>query len=101
PAPLAKQMYVSPFHGVDGEYDVRAPLPGERLDIAVRLRTADGTVFNASLRGRRVGRGSVTARTAGLTGLRDALLIRLHGLRLWRRGLPIRPRPVHHQEGVS
>ncbi len=101
PAPLAKQMYVSPFHGVDGEYDVRAPVPGERLDITVRLRTADGTVFNASLRGRRVGRGSVTARTAGLTGLRDALLIRLHGLRLWRRGLPIRPRPVHHQEGVS
>ena len=44
---------------------------------------------------------SAVRRTAGLTGLRDALLIRLHGLRLWRRGLAIRPRPVHHQEGVS
>ncbi|WP_017935585.1 FAD-dependent oxidoreductase [Nocardioides sp. Iso805N] len=100
PAPLAKQMYVSPFHGVDGEYDVRAPAPTEQLDIAVRLRTADGAAFNASLQGRRVDPGSAAARIAGFAGIRDALLIRLHGIRLWTRGLPIHNRPVHHQEGV-
>ncbi|WGL51172.1 DUF1365 family protein [Nocardioides sp. BP30] len=98
--PLAKQMYVSPFHGVDGEYDVRAPVPTDRLDIAVRLRTAGGAPFSASLSGRRVAPGSAAARAAGLAGLRDALLIRLHGIRLWTRGLPLQARPVHHQEGV-
>jgi uncharacterized protein len=101
--PVAKQMYVSPFHGVDGEYDVRAPAPSDSLDIAVRLRTADGATFSAALHGTRVGpvgAASAAALTGGITGLRDALLIRLHGVLLWARGLPIQPRPVHHQEGV-
>ena len=29
-----------------------------------------------------------------------ALLIRVHGIWLWARRLPVRPRPTHHQEGV-
>ena len=103
-APLEKRMYVSPFHGVEGHYDVHAPPPDERLDLAVRLRTPDGAAFSASLRGERIGTPDAgtarVLRAAARDGLRDAVLIRLHGLRLWSRGLPIRPRPVHHQEGV-
>ncbi len=33
--------------------------------------------------------------------LRGTLLIRAHGIWLWVRRLPVRPRPRHHQEGVS
>lgn len=101
-APLDKQMYVSPFHGVDGQYDVRAPEPDDRLSIAVRLRPAGGPAFSASLRGTRLGPVGAgrASRAAARAGLRDALLIRLHGIVLWARGLPIRPRPDHHQEGV-
>jgi uncharacterized protein len=96
-ATVAKEMYVSPFHGVDGDYRVRAPEPGPELSVSVDLTTAAGTRFSASLSGTPVTghRGA-----AALAGLRDAGLIRLHGVALWLRRLPIQPRPLHHQEGV-
>jgi DUF1365 family protein len=96
-----KQMYVSPFHGVDGRYELAVPEPGERLLVAVTLHSDDG-VFSASLAGERVpraGRG-VALRTAP-AGIRTALLIRMHGVWLWARRLRVRPRPTHEQAGVS
>ena len=92
-----KAMYVSPFHGTDGWYDLAVPVPHERLDVAVTLHSDDGAVFSASLTGTRSTHGAVRAAPAALRG---ALLIRLHGVALWLRRLPVRPRPDHHQEGV-
>ncbi|MCB1981525.1 MAG: DUF1365 family protein, partial [Rhodoferax sp.] len=102
-----KRMYVSPFHGTDGHYRLAVPLPGEELRVAVTLRsdrddTGREAVFSASLTGRAGGvpsRGRLLrAAPAALTG---SLLIRAHGVRLWARRLPIRPRPDHsRQEGV-
>ncbi|MFC4786073.1 FAD-dependent oxidoreductase [Nocardioides sp. MAHUQ-72] len=100
-ASTAKAMYVSPFHGVDGTYDLAVPPPGERLRVAVSLRTDDGAVFSASLDGTRAptsSRGS--AWLAAPAALRGSFLIRAHGIWLWARRLPVRPRPQHHQEGV-
>ena len=37
---------------------------------------------------------------AAPAALRGTLLIRAHGIWLWARRLPVRPRPDHHQEGV-
>ena len=94
-----KLMYVSPFHGVDGVYDLAVPVPDDRLRVAVRLRTGDGEVFSASLSGRRTRSGPWRAAPAALLG---SARIRLHGVRLWLRRLPVRPRPVHTpQEGVQ
>ncbi len=64
---------------------------------AVTLTTDDGARFSASLSGTRSDRGPLRAAPAALRG---ALLIRLHGVALWLRRLPVRPRPDHHQEGV-
>ncbi len=36
-ATTPKQMYVSPFHGTDGTYELAVPVPGDRLHIAVTL----------------------------------------------------------------
>ncbi|MEP9363156.1 DUF1365 family protein [Nocardioides sp. CN2-186] len=96
-ATTPKQMYVSPFHGTDGTYDLAVPVPDDSLHVAVTLRTQDGAVFSASLSGRRSDHGPWRAAPAALVG---ALLIRVHGIVLWARRLPIRPRPAHHQEGV-
>ena len=100
---MPKAMYVSPFHGTDGTYDLAVPLPGNRLHIAVTLRSDDGAVFSASLNGTRTP-GHASRRQAwraAPAALRGSLLIRAHGIRLWARRLPVRPRPPHHQEGVK
>ena len=93
-----KAMYVSPFHGVDGFYDVAVPLPTDRLHVAVTLRGHDGgqgqqaTAFSASLTGTR---SDVPLRKTLGAALRGSALIRAHGIWLWARRLPIRPRPGH------
>ena len=46
-----KQMYVSPFHGTDGYYEIAVPRPGDRLHVVVTLHSDDGAVFTASLDG--------------------------------------------------
>jgi len=100
-ATTPKQMYVSPFHGTDGTYELAVPVPGDQLVISVNLTTDDGARFSASLTGHRTaGHSRSEALRAAPAALRGALLIRLHGIALWLRRLPIRPRPAHHQEGV-
>lgn len=96
-ATTPKQMYVSPFHGTDGTYDLTVPVPDDQLLISVNLTTDDGVRFSAALNGHRSDTSPLRAAPAALRG---ALLIRLHGVALWLRRLPIRPRPTHHQEGV-
>jgi DUF1365 family protein len=105
-ARTGKAMYVSPFHGVDGTYDNAVPVTTDRLHVAVTLRghseaaTADGgsAPFSASLTGTRT---DVPVRTTLGAALRGSALIRAHGIWLWARRLPIRPRPPHRQEGVQ
>ena len=97
-ATTPKQMYVSPFHGADGTYELAVPPPGDRLRVAVTLHADDGEVFTASLSGTRGTTGPLRAAPAALLG---SLLIRAHGIWLWARRLPVRPRPTHAQEGVT
>ena len=92
-----KAMYVSPFHGTDGHYELAVPVPGERLDVAVTLH-AERTRFSASLAGVRTSDGPLRAAPAALRG---SLLLRAHGTWLWLRRLPIRPRLTHHQAAVQ
>lgn len=92
-----KAMYVSPFHGTDGHYELAVPVPGERLDVVVTLH-AEQTRFSASLAGTRTTDAPLRAAPAALRG---SLLIRAHGIWLWLRRLPIRPRPTHHQPAVQ
>src|SRR4051794_25284657 len=67
-----KQMYVSPFHGTDGHYEIAVPRPGSKLHVTVTLHGDDGAVFSASLD------GEVTATSplhSAPAALRGALLI--------------------------
>ena len=94
-----KAMYVSPFHGTDGTYELGVPVPhADRLDIAITLRTDDGDRFSASLSGHRA---NLTPRRTASAAIRGAALIRMHGMWLWLRRLPIQPRPAHAQKGVQ
>ena len=101
-ASVPKAMYVSPFHGTDGHYDLVVPDPRDagRLLVSVRLTTEDGAVFDASVRGRRTPLTRRAVRRAAPAAAIGALLIRVHGIALWMRRLGVQPRPCHHQEGV-
>ena len=93
-----KLMYVSPFHGTDGYYELAVPRPDERLHVSVTLHSDDGAVFSASLDGERTSRSPLRSAPAALRG---SLLIYAHGIWLWARRLRIRPRPDHpRQEAV-
>jgi predicted NAD/FAD-binding protein/DUF1365 family protein len=91
---VEKALYVSPFHGTDGAYRVVAPAPDletGRLAVSVALHTEDGARFSASV----VGTPAAKSPSVALSALRGAVLIRLHGIALWLRGLPVQPRPTH------
>ncbi|MGV9666686.1 DUF1365 domain-containing protein [Nocardia niigatensis] len=106
-AVVAKQFYVSPFNPVAGRYRLRAPVPEDRLRVAIALESPEGRpLFAASVRGRVLvaDRRTLTSVLVAhpLETLRISALIRLQGLRLWARGLPIFPRtPVFPQEVLS
>ncbi len=103
-AQVDKAFYVSPFFEVDGRYDMRLGDPGDNLDVAITLRRgADHhPAFTATLQGRRAPGPVHSVVGAALrhpfSSLRVIARIRLQGIRLWLRRVPIVPRPVSSQE---
>jgi DUF1365 family protein len=101
-----KQFYVSPFLAVDGTYLMRVADPGPTLSVSVVLRRQQHTALAVRLRGER--RPATTRHLVRtllrqpLGSYRTATLIRLHGIALWLRRIPIVPRPPHTaQKGVQ
>lgn len=91
----SKELYVSPFYAVEGEYTLRLPLPDHRLTVAVTLHREGEPPFVAAMTGVR----------RDVADLRDALRrpletravmtgIRRHGITLYLKGL----RPVRRQD---
>ncbi|MFE5035981.1 DUF1365 domain-containing protein [Streptomyces sp. NPDC056683] len=98
-ATAVKNFYVSPFYPVDGHYEMRLPLPGERLGLSLRLQRPGSLPFTASVHGaRRDARATALLRLAlrhPWSTLTVSAAIRFHGIRLFLRGLPVQPRPGH------
>lgn len=101
-----KEFYVSPFNDTSGSYTMSLPEPGKTLSQVVTLHRDDEQPFVASVRG--TGRPATVralfrslARTPGAS-VGTALKIRLQGLKLWVRRLPVVTRPpAPTQQGVS
>jgi DUF1365 family protein len=96
PAMVTKKLYVSPFNDVDGYYLVRAPRPDDTLDVTISLHRDNQPAFVATLRGtrrpatrREVMRLQMVSPLAPLMG---ALGIRVQGVTLWLRRVPVVPR---------
>ncbi len=97
-AQARKEFYVSPFNAVDGVYRLSLPEPGRELALTVTLHRPGTAPFVASLRGRRRPATPASllrlALRHPLTPLAGAARIRLQGVKLFLRGLPIVPRPA-------
>lgn len=96
-----KAFYVSPFNDVSGRYEIRLRLDPDRVSVTVGLDRDGVRVLTATSSGvpepatrRALVRVSLTHL---LMPQRVSALIRLHGVRLWLRGLPVRQRPVAQQ----
>ncbi|RPK33945.1 hypothetical protein EES40_34230 [Streptomyces sp. ADI93-02] len=105
-AATRKDFYVSPFFPVDGGYRMRLPQPGPRLDLTVHLEREGARPFTATVRGTR--RPGTPAQLLRLflrhpfSTVVVSAAIRLHGIRLFLRRLPVQPRPRHRtQEGMQ
>jgi DUF1365 family protein len=91
-----KAFYVSPFFAVDGTYTMSLPEPGDQLALTVALDRDGGRPFVATLRGRR--RAATTAALLAavlrhpFVTLAVSARIRIQGVRLYLRGLPVVPR---------
>ena len=96
PVQTAKQFYVSPFNRVDGHYIVRAPRPHGEVDVTVALHRDHRQMFVSTLRGGR--RPATTKQVAimqiisPLAPLVVAARIRIQGIKLWLRRVPVVPR---------
>jgi DUF1365 family protein len=100
-----KEFYVSPFNDLSGRYEMRFTLTPARVGTTIVLRRGGEVAFSASLRGRPVPatRGAVARQllTRPLMPQRVSGLIRVHGVYLWLRRLPVVRRPLHQpQEGA-
>jgi len=99
PVVTPKNFYVSPFNPVDGYYLVRAPRPDTEVNISVALHRDHQQAFpefTANMRGRR--RPATTRQVAimqiisPLAPFVVAARIRIQGIKLWLRRLPVVPR---------
>ncbi len=108
-AEVEKDFYVSPFYDLEGRYDVRCRIGPTSVTTTITLHRDGEPPFSAGFHGtlrpytaRELLR---TAATHPFMTWRVSALIRVHGIVLWLKRLPIVPRPsrtsTHHQEVVS
>jgi len=96
---VAKDMHVSPFLALDGDYVLRATAPGDRLTIQIEARQGGERVFDATLSlARRPARDQLRLRLRyPLQTLRVLALIYVHAARLVLRGARYYPHPNRRQ----
>ena len=104
-ASAEKEFYVSPFNDLSGRYRDALHLRPDRVGASITLVRDGSAGFTASFSGDPV---AATSRAVArqvlshpLMPQRVSALIRLHGIWLWLRRLPLARRPHHRtQEGV-
>ena len=93
PVLTAKKFYVSPFNKVDGYYTVHAPRPDGEVDITIALHRDDQPAFVANMRGTRrpatVRQVAIMQVVSPLAPLVVSARIRIQGVKLWLRRVPV------------
>lgn len=100
-----KAFHVSPFFDVSGRYELRFELSPQAVSSTVILRREGNVAFAATFRGQP--RPATPRAVAGqlirkpLMPQQVSTMIRIHGMWLWLRRVPVLRRPHHQpQEGV-
>lgn len=92
-----KQLYVSPFNDVAGEYLFHVSPPKEELTVGVALRTGDGPLLRAHFRGTRhpLTDGQLLRALLSFGWMTVNVVAAIHweALKLWFKGMRLRPNP--------
>ena len=100
-----KNLYVSPFIGMNGHYHFRLGVPGGDLRVAIRTEEDGDNVLFAAMQGRRkplTSRGLLTSVLAHpLMTLKVTAGIHWEALKLWRKGAPLFARGQPPKAAVS
>lgn len=92
-----KTFYVSPFMDMEMRYEFRVHPPDRRIAVAIRASGADGPLIYASLVGARHDLTDIALLRAFVAvpavSLKVITAIHWEALRLWLKGLRLRPRP--------
>ena len=92
-----KLLHVSPFMGMDHEYDWKVGVPGERVSVHIESHSEGRRAFDATLNleRRELSRGSLASATARHPMNTLHALARIYGqaLRLKLRGVPVHAHP--------
>ena len=103
---VVKNFYVSPFSDLDLAFDFRFDFPGDRLRVLIDDYSGDEKTLVSALAGtrRELTAGNLLFLTFKypLVTLKIITLIHWEALRLWRNGIPHRPKESdpHLQKGV-
>ena len=93
-----KAFYVSPFMDMDLTYRFRVALPDERVSASIGVSDGTGKILVAALAGRRRPLSDAALLRVlfayPLLTLKVVAAIHWHALRLWLKGLKLRPRPA-------
>jgi DUF1365 family protein len=94
---VEKQLYVSPFNSMAGDYRFRLRPPHEDVTVGILYRDGDGPLLKAHFHGHRRPLTDATLARLALTHpamtLKVTAGIHLEALRLWLKRVPLQSRP--------
>lgn len=100
-----KAFYVSPFLDMEMRYDFRVHLPDRRIAVAIRASGTEGPLISACLVGGRQDLSDIALLRAFVAvpavTLKVITAIHWEALRLWLKGLRLRPRPAEPDRLVT
>ena len=101
----AKQFYVSPFMEMEMQYHFRLALPDRRATVAIDVRRGDATFLTACFAGQRqaLTDGALLRAFLRFPLMAGQVLAGIHweALKLWIKGMRIKPRPAPPAEPIS
>lgn len=100
-----KKFYVSPFNSVDGRYSFHVTPLDDELTVGIALHTDEGPLLKAFFRGERTDLTDTTLARAlasnGWLSVKVIAAIHFEALKLWLKGLRLRPRPHRTKSHIA